>query len=231
MASRLFNQFVSSLNFNLCYIEGAFQVGAAGAVVPNSAVGNGLTSSSTLSAQNMGVGLYALRLADDYNRLVGVTFDAMPPLSSSAIPDGSVATLNVPYQIINASTATNWYTLGLNRALTPAPGVPFVATSGASNIPGSSTSLVGNGTMAAIGVVNFDQIELLPNINQTLSPTSAVSGVGGAQILFQTTLSSSATGTAGARVRVNPSSGTWIRYNLFLRNSSRGGYNESSSTN
>lgn len=231
MASRLFNQFLSSLNTNLTFIEGAFKIGSAGVVIPNSPVGAGLTASSTQSAARLGVGVYCVSLADDYNRLVGATFDVMPPLSSSAIPDGSVATLGVPYQIVNASTSTNWYTLGLNRALTPSPGVVFVATSGASNIPGSSAALVGSGTMAVIGVNNTEGCELLPNINQMLSPTSAVAGVGGAQIYFQTTISSSATGTAGARVRVDPSSGTWIRYNLFLRNSSIKGYNESSSTN
>lgn len=230
MASRLFNQFIGSGNANLTFIEGSFKVGVDGAVVPNSYTGFGVSASSTVTVQKMGTGVYRLMLADPYNRLVGATFDPMPALASSAIPDGQLPTLGIPYQIVNASTSTNWYTLGVTRNVTPLPGVVFVATSGASNTPGGA-AVVGSGTMAMVGMVPFDSIELLPNINAQLSPTSATSGVGGASIYFQMTLASSASGAGGPRVRVNPTSGMWIRYGLFLRNSSLKNYNESSSTN
>lgn len=237
MASRYFNQFVSTLNFNPVYLEGSFQIGASGAVQPGSVVGSGMPASSTLSVQKKGTGIYEIQLDDPYSRFLGASFTMLPQLSGQAVVDGAGGTTGIiigkAYQIVTASTSTNWYTLGLPTNLNPTIGMPFVATSGASNVPASSVALVGSGTMAPIGVCSFDHIEVLPDVNLELAPTSGVimdNGPGMIQsnngsILWIQTIKSS----SGAPV--NPSSGTTIRFNLMLRNSSRGGYNESSTAN
>ncbi len=240
MASRLFNQFLNTLNFNPVMIEGSFQIGSTGAPVVSSFTGAGITASSTITVQKLGTGVYMLQLADPYYRIVGWSFMPMPGPSSVVAGDGSGnIVLGRPYQILGGtsavasgtpSTATNWYTLGLNPGLTPQVGQVFVATSGASQTPGSSTLNVGSGLTQALGVTGIDCIEVLPCVNTALAPTSSgvpFNATGGAQLYFQTLAGSS---TFNGSVRINPSSCT-IRYNLTLRNSSRLGYNEASTSN
>lgn len=231
MASRYFNQFPGSLRFGLKYIEGSAQITTSGAVIANSFVGGGITASSTITLQKLATGYYALQLADPYYRIVGADIRCISP-TSSAVSDGQGIVANVPYQILSgtsgtpsnmASTATNWYTLGLNKGLNPTPGQTFVATSGASNIPGSSTVAPGNGQVARVLTSGIAVCEVFPGENTMLAPTSAVSSVQGAIINFQTLNSSLAA--------ASPNSGSTIRWNLWLDNSTRTLYNESTTAN
>jgi hypothetical protein len=238
MASRQFNQFLNTLNVNPVFIEGSFQLGSTGQVVANSFSGAGITASSTITVQKLGLGYYMLQLADPYNRIVGWNFMTMPGPSSTIANDGNGnITAGRAYQILGGttavasgvpSTATNWYQLGLNPGLTPQVGQVFVASSGGSTTPGGL--VVGQGLVQAIGTTNIDSIEVLPCVNTALAPSSAgvpFNATGGSQIYFQTLTGSS---TFNGTTRFNPSSCT-IRYNLFLRNSSRLGYNEASTSN
>ncbi len=237
MASRQFNQFLSSFQVNPVLIEGSFQIGSNGAVVTGSYVGSGITASSTITVQNLGTGLYRLQLADPYSRLLGACFEVVPGPTSTVVSDNSGnIVVGQPYMILGGtsgvaaltpSTATNWYALGLHPGLNPTVGMVFVATSGGSTLPGSSTMTPGQGLVQQVGVSNIDAIEILPGSNLTLAPTSASSGISGAIVQFQTLRSSS---TTNYQFRFNPSSCT-IRYNLFLRNSSVRGYNESTTAN
>lgn len=240
MASRTFNQFLNTLNFQPVFMEGSFQFGSTGAPVVNSFSGAGITASSTITVQKLGLGYYMLQLADPYNRIVGWNFMPIPGPSSVVSQDngGNIITGRA-YQILSGtsavtsnipSTATNWYQLGLNPGLNPQVGQIFIATSGASNTPGSSTQMPGQGLVQAIGTSNLDAVEVLPCVNLPLAPTSSgvpFNATGGAQLYFQTLVSSS---TFNGGVRFNPSSCT-VRYNLILRNSSRGGYNEATTSN
>lgn len=234
MASRLFKQFLYSFNPMLTMIEGSFQIGTGGNVIANSVVGQGMAASSTLAVQQKGGGIYQVTLQDDYYRLVSLNTTIMPPLASRAVPDGSSAVLVVgkAYQIIDPSTSTNWYTLGLPVGLTPTSGMPFVATSGASNTPGSSAAQVGSGTMALIGTPNINSVSVLPQINLELSPTSGItffptSAGGGNMINYTAPVSAPGsyiwlqTYNSSSGQPVAPTSGTIIRYQLFLRNSSQ----------
>lgn len=233
MASRLTNQFINNFKFNSVFLEGSFQIGFNGAVLPGGYVGDGISASSTVTVQNMGTGVFRLQVNDPYYRIVGWDFLQMPGPSSSQVGDNSGnIVVGSPYQILGGtsalagslpSTATNWYTLGLYPGVNPAVGQVFVATSAASQVPGSSASLAGQGLVQAIGTTNISDIEVFPAVNTQLAPTSASSGVQGALLYFQTLRSSS---TTNGSFRFNPSSCT-IRYNLWMVNSSRRGYNES----
>lgn len=237
MASRYFRQFLYTFHNMLTWIEGSFKVGASGQVVPGSYVGAGLPASSTIAVSKVAgsTGIYCIRLQDDYNRFLGASFTCIPG------PDGAISTdgdgtiiLGKPYTIVNPSTGTNWNTLGVPPGIAPVVGLPFVPTSGASNLIGSSTASVGTGTMVLVGKTGVQSIEMLPNVNAALSPTSASSGVGGSYLMFQCLSASSGfQGTTGfyssIQQTVNPTSGCVIRFNLMMRNSSVGAPGESSS--
>lgn len=213
MASRLTNQFLSTLQFQTVLLEGSFQIGASGVVAPST----GLPGSGLQSVTRVGTGSYQLQLQDGYNRLLG--FDAMAlPGSSGAGPvtDGSLS-VGTAYQIVFASTSTNWVTLGLPRGLTPAAGMPFVATSGASNGPlgSSGVTAAGNGVVIPLRSPGIAAVQLLPNYNTELRSSTA-----GAYLFVQTLNTSLAA--------ADPTSGTVIRYNIWLRNSSVLGKGETS---
>ena len=247
MASRYFNQFISSLNFNPVYIEGSFKIGANGAVVEASPTGAGIPASSTLSIQQKSTGSYLLQLTDAYTHYLGSSFQIIAPTSGAQFADGSASIIPGKTYAIAASSAlpfvqpgvtlgstgTNWVTLGLPSDVTPYVGSPFVATSAASQNPGSSTQSVGTGWVSPIFTSGIDHVEMIPSVNLQLYGSSAIvfdNGPGqtatyyGSNLWFQTIKSSSA-------APVNANTGTIIRYNLMLRNSSRGGFNESSSAN
>lgn len=208
MASRLFNQFLDTLNPKLVLLEGSFTIGASGAVAPSSAcVGRGLASSSAI--QNLGTGMYLMRFGDNYSRLIGFHTTVFSPVSgtSAVTSDGSLV-VGKAYQVRFASTSTNWQTLGVPSGVTAQIGVPFIATSGASG---------GNGTVVPITTSGIANMEVLPNPNLTLGPLPTQ----GAYIAFQT-LNYSGTPT-------NPTSGSVIRFNALFRDSSLLGTNETPS--
>lgn len=211
MASRYFNQFVFSLNNMLTYIEGSAKIAASGNVAPSSAcVGSGITGIT-----KTGTGQYQVQLQDDYNRLVGFEVELISPTSAAgSIADGSL-TIGLPYQVVFPSTSTNWVTLGVPASITPVQGVPFVATSGASIGAAVGTP----GTVIPITNTGIIKTELLPNPNTVIGATGSSSA--GGFINFQT--------LNGSNAPTNPTSGTVLRFNAFLRNSSRLGSNETSS--
>lgn len=202
---RIFNQFLFTPNPKLTFLEGSFRIGASGAVAPT-------TASLGAGSQNVtkvGTGSYLLQLQDKYNRVLGVTSTIFPPTSAAgSTTDGSLTVGNA-YQILFASTSTNWVTLGLPSGVTATQGQPFVASSGASNGPlgSSGVTAAGNGTVLALINPNISGVQVLPNPNLELMSTTA-----GSYIFMQTM------GTS-AYIPTQPTSGTVIRYNVFLRDS------------
>lgn len=203
MASRSFKQFLFSLNPLVSYIEGSFIVGASGAVSSTAGVGAGVTSIT-----RKGTGQYQIQLSDNYYRFLGFNATVLSPTTGSGvtIQDGSLV-VGVPYQIVFPSTSTNWQTLGLGTGLTAAVGMPFVATSGNSG---------GNGLVTRLTQSGIASVEVLPNPNLELGPLPTQ----GAYVTFQTLNTSNAP--------ANPTSGTAIRFNIYLRNSTLVGRNETS---
>jgi hypothetical protein len=223
MASRLYKQFVTTNNAGLTYVEGSFTIGASGAVAPSTAI----VGSGVLGVTKTGTGQYQVQLQDNFNRLLGFDVNPFSPTSAAGpITDGSLVIGN-PYQIVFASTSTNWYTLGLPKGVIPTAGMPFVATSGASNGPlgSSGVTAAGNGTVIRIGNSGIASCETLPNPNTILFSNNANGPLGsssippqGGFIMFQT--------LNGSGVPTSPTSGTVLRFNAFLRNSSLLGTNE-----
>lgn len=203
MASQLYKQFLYSNNAMLSMIEGSFKVGASGNVAPSTAiVGTGVSS-----VTKTGTGQYQIQLTQNFNRFLGFDATVLSPSSAAgSVADGSFV-VGQPYQIVFASTSTNWQTVGLGTGLTAAQGMPFVATSGNSG---------GNGTAVALGVSGVNMVEVLPNPNSVLQSSEP-----GGYVNIQT--------LNGSNAPVSPSSGTVIRFNIFLRNSSLLGTNENSS--
>lgn len=246
----------------LSYIEGHVLVGAAGAVT--SIAGNGVKSVSLLAT-----GIYQIQLTQNYNALLGSSFQPQSPANGISVTAGSFVT-NALYQI-TALGNTNWAAIGLQSGLTAKVGQVFVATGAGS----------GTGTAQLIVASNADQVEIPINpqvmlsnsqtpVNQgsiVLFETFAVNaisftgntGSGNANIGIAGSLaglyigqlvsgpgiqvpstiisltpgtgiaiSQNATNTASAaslvatpgKVLTSPVSGTIIRFNLFLRNSS-----------
>lgn len=219
MASRLTNQFLYSFDPKLSYIEGSFSIAASGAVgVSNGVVGLLSTSGSSYVGRGIAgvvkqaTGQYQINLTDKWSRFVGGNFDAISPTSAAgSIQDGSIPT-GKPYMILFPSTSTNWYTLGLPTGFTPAYGMPFVASSGASNGPSGSSgaTAAGNGTVIPIITSGVTSIEMIPNMNTMLQGNSSSA----ATVLNIQTLGTS------ANIPASPTSGTVIRFNLFFRDSS-----------
>jgi len=214
MASKLFKQFLYSTNPMLTYIEGSFKVGASGAVKPSTGILGTGVQSVTRAAQ----GQYVIGLTDNYNRFLGLDCTLLAPTSGAgSVTDGSFV-VGQAYQITFPSTSTNWQTVGLPSGLVATIGMPFVATSGASN--GGAGGAVGNGTAIRITNTGIQQVEMLPNPNTILGPTNTTQ-TQGAYFNLQT--------LNGSSVPTDPTSGSVVRFGLFLRNSSLLGTNETSS--
>ncbi len=214
MASRQFNQFLYSLNTNPVFIEGSFTVAASGAVSPSS----GIVGGGTQAVTRVGTGSYRIQLQDDYNRVLGFNAMALPGSSGAGpVTDGSLS-IGTAYQVVFASSSTKWTDLGLPAGVTVIPGMPFVATSGASAGPlgSSGVSAAGNGVVIPLRAPGVSAVQLLPNYN-----TQLVSSTAGAYLFMQTLNSS--------LVAADPTSGTVVRYNIMLRNSSVLGKGETSS--
>lgn len=213
MASRLTNQFLYSFNPNLVLIEGSFEIGTTGAVVGGGT--SGWLGRGVDQVVKNGTGQYQVGFSDTYNRFLGANIDLISPTSAAGlVTDGSFL-IGSPYQIVFASTSTNWQTLGLPQGLVAAQGMPFVATSGASNGPlgSSGVTAAGNGTAVRITNTGIAAVEVLPNPNTELQG-SATSGNSGSRsyLMFQT--------LNGSGVPTAPTSGSVIRFTAFFRNSS-----------
>lgn len=226
MASRHYKQFLFSNNVGLTFLEGSFKIGVSGAVMADSFVGDSLWASSTLAVRRGGgqAPVYQLNFDSNFGRCLGGFFDIIPGPSSAGVRDGSGnILLNRAYQIVTLGTSgtggmgTDWHQLGVPANITPAPGVVFVATSGASN---ASTAGIGSGSgvLQLLGNTNLSHVEIMPGMNSQLAPTSGLFGTGipaekaGASLWIQTRLSSSA-------VPVAATCGTTLRFGLFFRNS------------
>lgn len=191
MASIQTFQFLNSGNPGLTMMEGSFQVGASGAVTANTTIGRYIQSVTRLY-----VGTYQIKLVGNYNRLVGASFVGIAGVTGNAVAVGSLSA-NTTYAITTVGN-TAWTAIaGYPDQVTAAVGVTFVAT-------GVGT---GSGFAKAVGTVGWDHAELMGNPNQMIHPSDP----NGALINFQTVLAGSV---------ADPTSGSALRFNLMLRNSS-----------
>jgi hypothetical protein len=162
------------------------------------------------------VGLIIVNLQDNFNRYFFGTAGVVSPLSGTNLNISSGLTPFAPYVItsLGTSTALNWQAIGLPVGIPPAPGVSFIATTGAAGI--------GTGLVQAPGVSGIFSVEVVGDPNQTISSRAAtVLGVSsGAYIILQTLAPTNAAGTFVApMVATAPANGTVIGLSFFLSNS------------
>lgn len=228
MASNLF-QFLFSKNAGLSYREGSFKIGASGATT-------GLIGSGIANVVRETTGIYRVQMLDNFNRVVGADPMVISPTTGTPVSDGSFS-VGTPYQILNASTGVNWQKVGLAPGLTAAAGQTFVASSGAGGD--------GTGTALRIGNSNVDKIEFMPNPNSILGPLPIQGTTGFTQgaYFFLKTLQNTVQTVSGGTVAstafvtsativptlVNPSTGTVVRFGIWLRASTVPGTGETSS--
>lgn len=193
-------QFLFSPEPMLTQIDGSFIVGATGAVASTGAIGTGVKS-----VTRQGTGKYTIQLSDNYNRFIGANFSLLQATSAAGVVQDGSFVIGQSYKIVNPSTSTNWQVVGLPNGLTAVAGMPFTATSGASN--GATSGAVGTGTATALKPTGIASIEVLQNPNLTLSPSVGY----GAYVQFVTLNTSNAP--------ADPTSGATVRFDIMLRKS------------
>jgi hypothetical protein len=142
---------------------------------------------------NPAAGIILVQFADNYNRYLGGFSGQVSALSGTPLTS---TTNHTAYTIVSLGTATTaqWVAAGLPIGVTPAVGASFIATA-TGTIGGSAaveaTAAAGSG---------IDHIEVLGDINQTLSPSpQSVNGIGGwavMQCFSAGTITAPADGTA-----------------------------------
>lgn len=148
----------------LSMLQGQVTIGASGAV--SAATGNGIYGVTKLTT-----GIYAIRLADNYNAYVGSFSQLLSQVTGSNVTGGSFVT-GVLYQI-TALGNTTWSSAGLSSGLTAAVGQCFVATGVGA----------GTGTAKAVSNTGLYQVEVAQNPQLMLQ--SSIPGQGGV-IVIQT---------------------------------------------
>lgn len=204
MASRLYKQFLFSLNPMLSYLEGNFAVGNSGAV--SAVKGGGISNVVRLAA-----GQYQIVLEDPYNRFLGMNAWIASPSAGSAL----TATASGTVYIINAlgtATTAQWVAVGLAVGVTPAVGVAFKAS--------ATATIGGSATVKVAGVSGMQSIEMVGDPNLTLNPAPGSSPYLVMQCMSAT--SSSVT----TNVAADPASGSKLGFQIMLRNSSLKGKGE-----
>lgn len=196
MANRFFQQFTLSLNHIPVWLEGSATIGASGAT-------SALKGSGILSLTRVAAGTYKLLLEDDYNRFLNFRAIFKAPVTGAAVTAGSFVSGTL-YEIVTVGT-TDYTLVGLDTGVTPAPGVPFVATGVGA----------GTGTVKAVGVSGIYGVELAGDPQTTVSTTATGSG----SVLYFKTVNS-----AGAAT--DPASGSQIYMQIWERNSSVKGKGE-----
>ena len=194
MANRRFTQFFYTTHAMPTLIDCNFLVGATGAVTAGTLKGPGVAS-----VTRMGVGIYRVKLQDNYFKFYFASAHFRAPVTGAAVTAGSFVT-GTTYQIVTVGT-TNYTAVGLPAGLTAAPGQVFTAT-------GAGT---GTGTVQALGSSGVFAVESLGDTNLMLNPSAAQQNIGG----YVTLKCIDAAGAA-----VDPANGATMFIEMYLSNSS-----------
>ena len=192
------NRFLQQFTFSFNHYPVWIEGSAA---IGASGATSALTGSGVTSLTRVAAGTYKLVLEDNYNRFLHFCAALESPVTGSAVTAGSFVSGTV-YEIVTVGN-TDYSAVGLDAGVTAAPGVVFVASGAGS----------GTGTVKAIGVAGVHTVEVLGNPALTVAPS-----VKGAIIYFQTL---DATGVAA-----DPTSGSKLYFQVWLRNSSVKGKGE-----
>lgn len=157
-------------------------------------------------------GIIVVKLAQNFQRLLGVFAGAVSPLAGSnlVLSAGSLVPgeVYVITSLGSTTTAADWITVGVPLGYTPAVGMSFVALTDGSGL--------GNATVKAVGVSGISSIEAMGNLNLTLAG-QAPSGPVGAQLLFQCLGATSSSVTT--LIPTAPANESVISMSLYLSDS------------
>jgi hypothetical protein len=203
MANKRFFQFLFSPNPMLTLIDGGFDVGATGAV--SGTVGNGISSITRL-----GVGTYRIKLSDSFNHFYDFNASMQMGVTGSALAIDAVSAalaIGTAYQItvVGDASAAQWAALGVADGVTPAVGVSFTAL--ATGNGASSTARV-----KALAPSGIQAIELVSSPDLSIGNTTTPC------IVIQCLKATDASTTT--LIPGDPLSGSSMRFNMLLRNSS-----------
>jgi hypothetical protein len=173
-------------------------------------VGNG-----GITNPNPASGTIVVQFQDGYNRLLGGMRGVVSPVSGSAVKiDNSALTPGVAYIITTLGDASvaKWQSIGVPKGLTPAVGLPFIASSDGGSANTSTSRVM---TTAAAGS-NIFSFETVGDSNLALNPVVASQQGFGGQVILQCRNDSS----SDAPQIATPADGTVIALSFYLSNSS-----------
>lgn len=199
MAARTNFQSIQSLVDRLAVVQGQFTV-ASGAV--SAVQGNGVAS-----VTHCNTGVYAIDLADSYNKFLGMSVcieqpSDTPATIASGLTSGNLYTITT----VGDASAADWVSVGLPVGVSPAVGVNFIASSTGS----------GNATTARVGGVIATSTADNLTINTQGSVSLDAQQAGLVPLIFRL-------GSTGAAA--NPPDGV-VKFVLFFRNSTLKGKGE-----
>lgn len=193
------------------YVQNVFMHTSTTAAAGNS---NPMTPAKVITNPNPASGTIIIQLQDVFSQLYSMDWTCCSPNSGSDIKiDNTALTAGVAYVITtvgDASTAT-WQGVGLPVGITPAIGVPFIAT-GTGGSGNTSSSRV---QITAAAGSNLLNIEVVGNPTLAL-PSTIVSNGFGSQIILQCRNDNT---TDVPRI-ATPADGTVIKLKFLLSNSS-----------
>jgi hypothetical protein len=196
MANRYFINKLNSFNHELTYLECNFVVGATGAV--GTTKGSGVKSIVRLAA-----GQYQINLEDGYSRYLGGFSGNVCPIGTPAAVTGVSSGVN----IITTVGTTNFYTMGLDKSVTPAVGVAFLVT-------GAGT---GTGYVAPASVSGTESVEVVGDPNLTINCSNPY---------FIVQLLSATNASTTTMIAADPAQYSVVGFSMMLRNSSLKGKGE-----
>jgi hypothetical protein len=138
------------------------------------------TASPASGSPNPVAGVIVVKLAQNFQRYLGGFSGAVAPVTGAALTL-SAGTLvpGTPYVITSlgtTTTAANWVTVGLPLGYTAAVGSAFIAATNGAGL--------GNATVKAVGSSGVAEIEVVGDVNLTISGQDP-SGPTGAQLILK----------------------------------------------
>lgn len=162
-------------------------------------------------------GYAIVQFQDNFNGYYFGGAQMQSPLSGSeiSISGSSVLTIGAVYVIttVGTSTAANWQAVGLPVGITPAVGVPFVAS-----VTGGGTG-TGKVKIAATAGSTIEVIDIIGSPNTTITSTAAnVPGISSSSYMILRFLAATNSSTT-TLVATAPVAGTIIKANFLFSNS------------
>lgn len=156
---------------------------------------------------NPAAGIIVVKLQDNYNFLYNVDADFNGGTTTAST--STVANVINVISTLGTATTAQWVAKGLPVGVTPALGVPFIASS--SGVIGGSAQTI----LATAAGAGIDHIETVGNPNLSIAPTGAfiASSLSGQGSIFYLRCYKNTVLTA-------PTTGALIRLRFYLSNSS-----------